>query len=60
MKKHDQANNTQNSNIHDYHDVYNLKDVVNNSTEFEMFKLFLQSNNSFYDIQCWLDIEAYM
>ena len=60
MKKHDQGGMAQSSNIQDHHEMYNLKDVVNNSTEFEMFKLFLQSNNSFYDIQCWLDIEAFM
>ncbi len=38
---------------------YNLKDVVNDSSEYEMFKLFMQSNNSLYDIQCWMDIEAF-
>jgi hypothetical protein len=39
---------------------YNLNDVLNNSNEFEMFKLFMQSNNSFFDLQCFLDIESYM
>lgn len=42
-----------------YHPPYSLKEVVANSNEHEMFKLFLQTNNAFFDILCWIDIEAY-
>ncbi len=51
---------TPNNNSYDeYEHEYSIKEVVNDSNEYEMFKLFLQSNNSFYDIQCWIDIEAF-
>jgi hypothetical protein len=39
---------------------YSLKEIVANSNEYEMFKMFLQTNNSFFDILCWTDIEAFL
>jgi hypothetical protein len=36
-----------------------LKEIINNSREFEMFKAFLQSKNALIDVLFWQDLEAY-
>lgn len=60
MKKHDMRilNNIDNNDL-EQENAFSIKEVVNDSNEYEMFKLFLKNNNSFYDIQCWIDIEAF-
>ena len=59
-RKHEQQTLTNyTTNSDEFEGMYSLKTVVGNTTEYEMFKLFLQNNNAFFDIQCWMDIEAY-
>ena len=40
--------------------IGHLKAILNSSSEFEMYKLFMQSHKAFFDLQCYLDIESYM
>ena len=50
---------TNNFSKDNHQPILTLKEIINNSREFEMFKAFLQSKNSLIDILFWQDLEAY-
>ena len=39
--------------------LMDIAELISSTKDFEMFKKFLDSQNSLIDLECWMDIEAF-